>query len=635
MSKIKILSEHLANQIAAGEVIERPASVIKEFLENAIDAEASQITVQVEGGGSSLIRVIDNGSGMDQDDVLLCLERHATSKLVENKDSGRQLDSIRTLGFRGEAIPSIASVSKLTITSRTGDAALGAQVDVRYGKIIKVHETGCQRGTVMEMRNLFGNQPAREKFLKSVRTELSHIEEIVKSYGLANHQLGLTYSVDGTTVINLPPSSDDLETRVKRLYKIHKQAALIPMGSSPGGHTKNIPAADLHLNGFLLPPEDSPAASIFRLFVNGRLVRDRMITHAVAKGMSGFLMKGRSPAGVLFITLPTSDVDVNVHPTKQEIRFRQPEIVHQLVVTTVRQAFEDYQQRVRHSLFGTPPARSKTEMTRGAAGRPPLSHFQDRGPRQPPGFASHEPPSIFNAEEETCRPRFTSTVPSTPTNHQESLLRQAPFTKAEDNTFSGNRSNLTAIGQLLDLYILCESDGRLIVIDQHAAHERLLFESLKKQFDEKKIARQTLLFPTVLELSPLQTQNFESHRREIADFGIEVEEFGGGSYVIKSVPAVIAHLQPEEILADILAQLDSARGGHQSSPGPVTSNLDKILSGMACKAAIKSGRPLEDAEIDRLLQDMQRADVFSHCPHGRPVAKIFNADDIKKWFNRT
>lgn len=628
MSKIKILSEHLANQIAAGEVIERPASVVKEFLENAIDAGADQITIQVEGGGTHLIRVIDNGSGMDQDDVLLCLERHATSKLSESNETGRQLDAIRTLGFRGEAIPSIASVAKLTITSRTDDSALGNRAEIHYGKIIKVHETGCQRGTVMEMRNLFGNQPARRKFLKTARTELAHIEELVKSYGLANHQMGITYSVDGATVLSLPAAADDLASRVKRLYGIRSQNQLIPLTPATADTAPNDPGAVLHLTGFLLPPDESPTAARFRLFVNGRVIRDRMITHAVVKGMSGFLMKGRSPAGVLFITLPPGDIDVNVHPTKQEIRFRRPEIIHQLVATTARQAIEGYQHALRHSLFGAPAATTTD--------RPPsLPAPAVDMPRPPPAFMTREPAAIFMAEEETDRRPAISSPPTPSATCQPPPPWKSSLPESRSGALATGSSALNPIGQLLDLYILCEGDGRLIVIDQHAAHERLLFENLKKQLAEKRIARQTLLFPLILELSTPQIQALETHRQEIADFGIDVEEFGGGSYVIKAVPAIMAHLQPEEIMADILAQLDSSRGGHESSAAAAASNLHGILANMACKAAVKAGRTLEPAEINALLQEMQRADIFSHCPHGRPVVKSFDADDIKKWFHRT
>ncbi|MDT8335487.1 MAG: DNA mismatch repair endonuclease MutL, partial [Desulfurivibrionaceae bacterium] len=308
MSQIRILPENLANQIAAGEVVERPASVVKELVENSIDAGAAGLTVQVEGAGASLIRVIDDGRGMDQDDILLSLERHATSKLI----NVAQLNEIMTLGFRGEAVPSIASVSRLSITSRPLGAELGARVEVRFGKVVKVHEMGCRVGTVVEMRDLFGNVPARKKFLKTPRTELSHIEEVLRGYALARPELALDYFVNGREILAVPPVvGGGLEQRLKNLLGCDSRRSLATVGPASAENGVKI-------SGFLLPPDYFPSQSAnLRAFVNGRPVRDRLITHAVAEGLRNFLMKGRRPAGVLFVDLPPAAVDVNVHPAKQ------------------------------------------------------------------------------------------------------------------------------------------------------------------------------------------------------------------------------------------------------------------------------------------------------------------------------
>ena len=311
MSRIKILSEHLANQIAAGEVIERPASVVKELLENSIDAGASHIQLEIAGSGTRMIKVIDDGMGMDGDDVLLCLERHATSKLRESADNSNSLHAIQSLGFRGEAIPSIGSVSQMTIISRTENDPLGTRLEVRYGKILKIHETGCNKGTVIEIRNLFGNLPVRKKFLKSSRTELFHIEEIIKNYSLANSRLGITYKVNGKTILDLPAGTDTLEDRIKIIYSANTSEPVIPIQGPPHASALND---DICVDGFFLSPEHSFAASSkLRLFVNGRAVKDRMMAHAVSEGLSGYLMKGRTAAGTLFVTLPHDKVDVNVY----------------------------------------------------------------------------------------------------------------------------------------------------------------------------------------------------------------------------------------------------------------------------------------------------------------------------------
>ncbi|NOX25867.1 MAG: DNA mismatch repair endonuclease MutL, partial [Deltaproteobacteria bacterium] len=338
MSFIRILPENLANQIAAGEVVERPASVVKELLENAIDAGACGISVQIENGGTGLIRVIDDGCGMDEDDILLSLERHATSKLTRLD----QLAAITTLGFRGEAIPSIASVSKMTITSRTASAQLGSRVEVRFGKIVKVHAMGAAPGTVIEVKNLFGNVPARRKFLKSTATEIAHIDEVIRSYALANHRRGFALRINERQIFDWPVDSNEA-ARVARVMGgaarlIHFSGSDAAIGAAHG----YLPAPD---------PQLLKSARLW-LFVNGRSVKDRVISHAVSEGMRGFLMKGRRAAGVIFLKIPPDQVDVNVHPAKQEVRFRKANLVHKLVEESVRQAMLDLQKQRKKDLFG-------------------------------------------------------------------------------------------------------------------------------------------------------------------------------------------------------------------------------------------------------------------------------------------
>ncbi len=403
MSRIRILSDHLANQIAAGEVVERPASVVKELLENSLDAGSTRVTIQVEGAGTRLLRVMDNGMGMDEDDVLLCLERHATSKLQDEA----QLGAIATLGFRGEALPSIGSVSRLTILSRIADSPTGTRAEIRYGTLHAVHEDGCAKGTIVEVKNLFGNIPARKKFLKTARTELFHIEEVVKNQALAHPEVAFSLVVEGRQSINLPAAAS-LEERMRAVFRY--QDRLLVLQEQDGNDCVSS------LNGFLLMPESVSASSArLRLLVNGRPVQDRMIRHGVLEGLQGFLMKGHSPAGVLILDLPAGEIDVNVHPAKLEIRFRKPREVHRFVAETVRRAVQSYQEQVRSELFATPVSHEQADTP-----VPPLPS-QTPVPQSVPFHRSSPPPGpqratfqpdVLESREPAARPQSFS--PSAP-----------------------------------------------------------------------------------------------------------------------------------------------------------------------------------------------------------------------------
>lgn len=646
MSKIKILPEKLANQIAAGEVVERPASVVKELVENAIDANATHISVQVEDAGARLIRVIDDGEGMDQDDALLCLERHATSKIIKEQ----QLAAIETLGFRGEAISSIASVSRLSIISRRSTDTLGTRADVRFGQVMKVHETGCGHGTIMEVRDLFGNVPARKKFLKSAKTELSHIEEFVKSCGLARPGLGVTYTVNGKEVFNWPGQVDTLESRLKRLIGRHAEQRLIAVDSVS---TDKDDQAGMRVFGYLFPPDFSSGVSPrLRLFINGRVIRDRMISHAVAEGLHGFLMKGRRPVGAIFIEIDPASIDVNVHPAKQEIRFHKSNMAHQLIVKAVSRAMDGYQQELKHSVFG-PPKSSEQENAVGLGARAYDEGVEKKSTlesstKEPAPFfaarASAEKNNSFLSESTTVTveglpvPNTSEPpLPSVDECFQSSTVsvfdnESLPVEAIGQSPQTIDAGSLKPIGQVLDSFIICEGAHGLVVIDQHAAHERLLFEKIKKQFAEQGIARQSLLFPKVVEVNASEENILRKYGREISCLGIDIQEFGGTSFVVKAIPALMAGIPPEEIMAGIFEQFASDSRETKLSD---SRRLENIFASMACKAAIKAGYSLELEEIAQLLREMQKADTFSHCPHGRPVAKSFSGDDMKRWFYRT
>lgn len=606
MSRIKILPENLANRIAAGEVIERPASVVKEFVENAIDACARHITVQIEGGGTRLIRVIDDGEGMDQDDILLSLERHATSKLIDEK----QLSAISTLGFRGEAVPSIASVSRMTITSRTKDSDLGSRVEINNGRIVKVHEMGCAKGTVMEVRDLFGNMPARKKFLKSTQTELFHIEEIIKNYTIAYPQLGFAYQVEGRDLFACPADVDDLETRVR----------LVGGKRDSGGNLVRLEEAadDVRVHGFLAPPDEmTGAAGRLRLFVNGRVVKDRLIVHALSEGLRGFMMKGARPAGALFVEVPLESVDVNVHPTKQEIRFHRPSVVHQLISLAAREGINRYQRTLKSEIFKSAGPKSM------AASAVNLRERVADSPEKPVQTNLLQASGGNYRPQPYCKPELVQQAP-------EPILREPdPVVEPSDDVVSSVVSPdfLQPIGQLLGTYILCESDDGLVVIDQHAAQERLFFEEMKRNYASRTVAKQTLLFPKIIECDVEELQLLERFGTEISALGVDIEPFGGDSCVVKAVPAIVSHLGADVIVRDFLAQLAVGSGG----PG---AGIEAVMASMACKAAIKAGQVLQPEEITALIRKMREADVFSHCPHGRPVVKHFTEKEVRRWFYR-
>lgn len=644
MSKIRILPEQLANQIAAGEVVERPASVVKEMVENSLDAGATRIEIEIEGGGTRLIRIIDNGSGMGEDDLLMSLERHGTSKIETKEDLG----AISTLGFRGEAIPSIGSVSKLSLTSREKESELGTRVVLEYGKLTKVHEVGCGFGTTTEVRNLFGNTPARRKFLRTGRTELGHIEEVIKNYALGCPEITFILRVGGKDSLYF----DGSQSLIQRLASLMRyEGAFIPVSASMGSGPQKT-----KVTGHLLPPEKvTMGPSRLRIFVNSRAVKDRMVSHAIGEGLRSFLMKGKNPAGLVHLEIPHAEVDVNVHPAKHEVRFRHSQDVHTFLSRAVTSAMEQYQQDLQGSIFGSdrskettpapidegPPIDSSMSFTddiREPTSQTPqenhhitLGTFPDDSPGpdaakdvwqdadaspgwQPAKFSEPESQSLFTASE--------------PIEKTLEQSRQSPTPPVQPERQS-LKHNLLIIGQFDNLYIFCRDNEGLLVIDQHAAHERLLYEKLRKQYLGKGVVSQTLMFPETIDLSLFQAGLTRKNEEDIKRMGFNVSEFGGNTFVISAVPALAGLRNPGELFSGILEQFGSEQGGGKGG------KLDNILADMACKAAVKAGTSLSVQEIDNLLSEMVRADLFSHCPHGRPVIKRFSANDVKKWFYRT
>ena len=636
MPKIRILPEQIANQIAAGEVIERPASVVKELIENSLDAQADRIEIEIEGAGTRLIRIIDNGEGMDEDDVLLSLERHGTSKIKTSED----LVAIATLGFRGEAMPSIGSVSQLTILSRTAAAQLGTKASLHFGKLTAVTEMGCRKGSIVEVRNLFGQTPARKKFLRTTKTEVGHIEEVVKLYSLANPDTTFQLTIDGRQSLSLD-SSLTIPQKLARI--LNYSGSFIEIEPDP--HENSA----YKVSGLLVPPEQTTSGQgRLRLFVNNRAVKDRVLTHAVAEGLRNFLMKGKNPVGLLHLTIPPEEVDVNVHPAKHEVRFRDAQHVHALVVNAINAAMQKEQRRLQDLLFGSgKPGQSshlsprKIEIIEDA---PTLAEQHANWPAP-----AKDSPEIIPSKNRRIVPHDTQRFHTEGVGSNVSTPA-TPEMRPAENTLSepvvprqlkpeplqhriapdgSTHHGLQVIGLFAHLYILCANEQGLLVIDQHAAHERLLFEEMRRQFTSKRLASQRLLFPVQVELSLLQSELVDKYQEEIHRMGFEIREFGGSTYLIAAIPALAGKIEAGELLLDVLGNF----GAEQ--PRKSSGIFDSILAGLACKAAIKSGTSLSHREIDDLLNKMARAGLFSHCPHGRPVFRIFSHDDVKKWFHRT
>ncbi|MCL7487801.1 MAG: DNA mismatch repair endonuclease MutL [Desulfobulbaceae bacterium] len=613
MSKIRLLSDHLANQIAAGEVVERPASVVKELLENSLDAGATRVSVQVEGSGTRLVRVVDNGEGMDGDDVLLSIERHATSKLFENS----RLDAIATLGFRGEALPSIGSVSRLILLSRPADRETGTRAEMRYGRLHGVHEAGCAQGTIVEVRNLFGNVPARKKFLKTARTELFHIEEAIRNQSLAHVHTAFSLEVEGRSVLDLP-ARKTLKERFCDTFRCRDYWLQVESGDPGEDGTR--------LHGFLQQPEPSAArGNRLRILVNGRPVQDRMIRHAVVEGLHSFLMKGQAPGGVLLLEIPPDQVDVNVHPAKQEIRFRHSQEVHRFIAGAVNESVRRYQDSVRSDVFAVPDRSTGPETIRQPVRPPAPRSEKSAGPSL---FSPSRSASSW--EEVSCRGMQTAeripAVGSDQPGHSPRPLPADPDEPAEDLT------GLTLVGQLFNLYLLCEKGDQLVVVDQHAAHERVIYEELRRDYRQRNIPRQHLMFPVSVELSSGQAAIAESRSNDLALLGFQVEHFGDATWVVKSVPALVSHVDTAELLHETLEGLRSAPAG--DARGVIAGGIDSLLASMACKAAVKAGNRLAPEEILQLLAGMRGTGFFSHCPHGRPVIKTFARREIEQWFKR-
>ncbi len=632
MGRIRILSDEVANKIAAGEVIERPASVVKELLENALDAGANEIRVEVAAGGRRLVRVADDGCGMGRDDALLAFERHATSKLRDARD----LLSISTLGFRGEALPSIAAVSRLTLETRTAEELTGTRVEIAGGKILHVSELALPPGTAVIVRDLFYNMPARRKFLRSEQTELAHIASLVTQYSLAYPEKSFSLRHESRTLLEVTPV-ERLRDRVYQVFGSAILEELVDLGVrerflEPAAYAEHRPSSPAHprpafrLRGFVSHPHyHRPNRNSIYLFVNRRLVRDRLLLHALLSAYRNLAPPDVFPFALLFLECDASEVDVNVHPAKTEVRFRHSQSVHDFVRDAVREALME--------------ARPISAVPLPAAPQPaaslPYSEFSQQvleqswrsgSPTVLQAPAAPEPRLDFGSAGLTVglgeSEGFKLPLPDTHWNFPTEWLEDAAVP-------TSGLSDLRPLGQIHDSFIVAVGRDGLWLIDQHVAHERILFEKFLRRLQQGQIETQALLVPLILTLTPAQQADYERIAGELRAAGFEIEPFGRRTLAVKAAPAGIEPADLEKALIEVLEP-----GDEQWQKAPLDEVRRRIAATLACRAAVKINTPLEPSRMEWLLRALAATQYPMSCPHGRPTVLRYPMREILKAFRR-
>ncbi|MFW8593607.1 DNA mismatch repair endonuclease MutL [Cribrihabitans neustonicus] len=637
---IRQLDDSAINRIAAGEVVERPASAVKELVENAIDAGATRITVEIADGGKTLIRVTDDGCGMTPEDLPLALSRHATSKI-----DGSDLLNIHTFGFRGEALPSLGAVGRLTITSRAkGHEA--AQVRVSGGKIEPVKPAGLRAGTIVELRDLFFATPARLKFMRSDRAEAQAISDTVKRLAMAEPSVGFTLrdvsgGGEGRVTFRADPLSGDL------FDALHGRLAAV-LGREFAENALKIDASrdGIRLYGYAALPTYSRGAAVAQfLFVNTRPVKDKMLTGALRAAYFDFLSRDRHPAAALFVDCDPQLVDVNVHPAKSEVRFRDPGVARGLIVSALRHGLAEAGHRASSTVAGATLGAMRPEQTEGQSGAQtaPRIYQMDRpsmGARtaayaaQRPGYAEgyaapaqgssfgYEPAAAGFAELATAYSGRTVEAPEAPGPAPDAPEAAAPG--AEQLPLGAAR------GQVHENYIIAQTRDGMVIVDQHAAHERLVYEKLKRQMAENGVAAQALLIPEIVELSEGDCARLLEVAEDLARFGLGIEAFGGNAVAVRETPALLGEVNAEAMVRDILDELDD-----QGESQLVQARLEAILSRVACHGSIRSGRRMRGEEMNALLREMEATPHSGQCNHGRPTYVELKLADIERLFGRS
>ncbi|MFT5123057.1 MAG: DNA mismatch repair protein MutL [Candidatus Omnitrophota bacterium] len=602
---IRVLSDHVANKIAAGEVVERPASVFKELVENSIDAGATQIDVEVIMGGRKSVIVSDNGSGMTPDEALLCLERHATSKIRDVDD----IEEVSTLGFRGEAIPSIASVSRFTLTTRKHDALSGTEILISGGKILEVNEAGCPPGTSVAVRNLFFNVPARRKFLKAEQTELTNIRQTFLVTALAHPEVGLKLVSDDREIYNLPPAIS-LEERVADVFDSSLLDQLCPV---------NLENLGVHISGYIgLPQFARNDRRDQYIFVNRRPASAALVHYAINQGYQGTLAKNKYPVLFLFIDVEPGMVDVNVHPAKREVRFRQGHTVRDTVINALQKALN-------------PDSRGP--------GSSPLHPGGVTSPSEPSTAAPFPTPAAVPVPQSRSQTRFdlpgsrsrnTFDYPRMPLPSQELIDEPPPDAPPSEPLPEGSPwAWCRVISRIGELFVLLETEDGLVIMDPQAAHERVMFDRMLRKVRDQVALSQALLHPETVSLGPREALAVRKNQESFEIMGFSISDFGGDTFIIDAIPAALGDITAGSILGDIATSLES--GGKQAAGEWVREQIAKT----AVHACVRARDELSRPEIDQLVQDLARTDMPYTCPHGRPTLIFMGFNELKKKFGRT
>ncbi|MBI5548901.1 MAG: DNA mismatch repair endonuclease MutL [Deltaproteobacteria bacterium] len=605
MGKIRVLPEQLVNQIAAGEVVERPASVVKELCENSLDAGARVVRVELGDGGLSRILIVDDGHGMSAEDARTCLERHATSKLVDAEG----LTRIATLGFRGEAVPAIASVSRFTLTTREPTSDVGTRVVVEGGRIDRIEEIGAPVGTSVLIEDLFFNTPARRKFLKRAETEAGHASEAVIRLALARPEVGFTLVSGGRQNLSAPAAQQDPRERIAAALGKEVFEHLVEVDGRLGG---------TRVRGFVASPDYtlSTARGIYT-FVNGRYVRDRGLIAAIQRAFSDAMMPGRQPAAVLFLEVPFEEVDVNVHPQKLEVRF-----------TDSRATFEAVFHAVQGALRRSPWLTARRHAAAGPQGGTATdSSFAGAPASETAGGYSASLPQRDSGPVPLSMP--FGGVPIAPLIAMGMGMQGGP-PRADEIPPPGFFHTLRVIGQFARTYLVCEAPGpQLVVIDQHAAHERLRFHQLREAFRSRKPQLQSFLFPASVDLPLAEARVLADHLEEVRQVGFDAEPFGGTTFALKAVPAPLVGCDYRVLLTDLAGELMQVEKGRAFE-----SAMEEVLASMACHSAVRAHQSLSQEESRALLDALDAIDFNTRCPHGRPVAAQIPLAELEKRVER-
>ena len=614
MGRIHTLPMSVVNRIAAGEVVERPASVVKELLENALDAGPSRIAVTLEQGGVGLVRVVDDGAGIDAEDLPLAVAPHATSKLRVADD----LERIGTLGFRGEALASISEVARVVIRSRTPTGEHGARLEVDSGVMGDVAPEGCPVGTTVEVHQLFSKVPARRAFLRAPSTEWSHASEAFVRTALAHPAVAMTLDHNGRRVHDLPVA-DRWRTRIGDLFGTQLAERLIEVEASD---------EEISVHGLVGRPEDDMAGTrLQHLFVSGRPFRDRSILHAVQEGYRGVLLTGRQPIAFLRFEIPPDLVDVNVHPAKMEVRFRDPSRLYRLVLSALRTKFLTLDLRAPL----TPPVEPGPSGSASRAPWPPVGEPRPATATADERWTAAAAEPWFNAGAS-----LPAWKPQTPLAAPRSAATLPGWEEESDDRKAVAAERVERAVQMHDRYLVVESREGIEVIDQHALHERVLYERFKGAIAAGSLEVQPLLIPERLDLAPADLEVVTEHAEALASAGLRVEPFGGSTVIVTAKPVLAGGTSAAEMLREVVDRLAALPPATSAGPGGASSMLvDEVLHGLACKAAIKAGDPLSQPEIDALVRDRHLVTDAHHCPHGRPTSLTLSRHELDRQFRRT